>query len=105
MNVVGSKWVHHFKYKEDGSLNCFNACLVSCGFTHFSGANNDETYYFVIWPTTICLVISSALSYKWPLKRLDLKNAFLLGNLKETVYIKQPLGFIYLAYHSQVCLL
>ena len=47
----------------------------------------------MVKPASIRLVLSIALSKSWSIHQLDVKNAFLHGNLHETVYMHQPLGF------------
>ncbi|KAK9181063.1 hypothetical protein WN944_024200 [Citrus x changshan-huyou] len=91
--VIGSKWVYRIKYKEDRTIDRYKARLVAKGFTQISGVDFDETFSPVIKPTTIRLVMAIAVSSKWPMKKLDVKNAFLHGKLKETVYMEQPPGF------------
>lgn len=59
----------------------------------------------VVKPATIRVVFSIALSKSWPIHQLDVKNAFLHGNLNETVYMYQPLGFKDPARPDHVCLL
>jgi hypothetical protein len=48
----------------------------------------------VIKPATIHIVLSIATSQQWLTYQLDVKNAFLHGNLTETVYAQQPAGFL-----------
>ncbi|PNX90469.1 ABC transporter C family member 13-like protein, partial [Trifolium pratense] len=54
---------------------------------------------------TIRTVLSIALSKSWCLHQLDVNNAFLHGNLDETVYMHQPPGFHNPQYPEHVCLL
>ncbi|KAJ9560437.1 hypothetical protein OSB04_005597 [Centaurea solstitialis] len=56
-------------------------------------------------PTTIRTVLSIALCHSWSIHQLDVKNAFLHGNLNETVYMHQPMGFRDPQYPDHVCLL
>ncbi|XP_071728180.1 uncharacterized mitochondrial protein AtMg00810-like [Rutidosis leptorrhynchoides] len=66
---------------------------------------NIETFSPVVKSTTIRVILSLAISHKWPLLQLDVQNAFLNGNLHETVYLKQPQGFVDSAKPNHVCLL
>eukprot|EP00253_Pinus_taeda_P016610 PITA_16610 len=59
----------------------------------------------IIKATTVCVVLSLAVTNKWPLRQLDVKNAFLNGILSEHVYMEQPLGYIYPCFPNHVCLL
>lgn len=51
-----------------------------------------ETFCPVIKQPTLRIVLSLAVHYHWPLRQLDVSNAFLHGLISETVYMKQPLG-------------
>ncbi|GKB56618.1 ribonuclease H-like domain-containing protein [Tanacetum coccineum] len=73
------------------SLN--KARLVANGSTQLESINVDETFSMVVKPGTIQTVLSLATSRHWPVHQLDVKNAFLHGDLSETVYMHQPLRF------------
>ncbi|GKV27237.1 hypothetical protein SLEP1_g36430 [Rubroshorea leprosula] len=103
INVVGSRWVFKTKLHSDGSLDRFKARLVAKGFSQIPGVDFDETFSPVLKPTTLRLVIALATTLKWPLRQLDVKNAFLHGQLKETVYMTQPPGFEDPSYPNYVC--
>ncbi|GJW47858.1 ribonuclease H-like domain-containing protein [Tanacetum coccineum] len=62
-------------------------------------------WFLVVKPATIWTVLSLPVSRQWPIHELDVKNAFLHGHLKETVYMHQPLGFTDSAHSDYVCLL
>ena len=59
----------------------------------------------MVKPATIRTVLSLALSKGWDLHQLDVKNAFLHGELKETVYMHQPRGYKDPNFPNHVCLL
>uniref|UniRef100_A0A2N9GWX8 Integrase catalytic domain-containing protein n=1 Tax=Fagus sylvatica TaxID=28930 RepID=A0A2N9GWX8_FAGSY len=102
-NVVGCKWVYKLKYNSDGTIARYKARLVAKGFHQQYGVDFDETFSPVIKPPTVRLVLSLAVSLNWPLRQLDVKNAFLHGALKEEVYMTQPQGYIDSQHPSHVC--
>jgi hypothetical protein len=104
-NVVTGKWVFKHKFKADGSLERYKARWVLRGFTQRPGIDYDETFSPVVKPATVRTVLSLAVSRHWPVHQLDVKNAFLHGNLSETVYCVQPLGFEDSTHPDFVCLL
>ena len=64
-----------------------------------------QTFSPAVKPTTVRLVLSLALQNNWPLRQLDVNNAFLHGSLSEEVYMKQPPGFIHPEMPRHVCCL
>jgi len=53
-----------------------------------------DTFSPVVKPTTIHVFLTKALSSQWPIHQIDINNAFLCGDLDETVYMQQPPGFV-----------
>ncbi|GJU28338.1 ribonuclease H-like domain-containing protein, partial [Tanacetum coccineum] len=89
----------------NGTLSRYKARLVVNGSTQLEGVDVDETFSPVVKPGTIRTVLSLAASRHWPIHQLDVKNAFLHGDLSETVYMHQPLGFRDSVHPDYVCLL
>ena len=79
--VIGCKWVFKVKLKPNGSLERYKVRLVAKGFQQTLGLDDFETFSPVVKPTTIRIVLSFALSLQWPIKQLDVHNAFLNGDL------------------------
>ncbi|CAM8885542.1 unnamed protein product [Rhodiola kirilowii] len=80
-HVVGCKWIFRIKRKSDGSVERYKARLVAKGFHQQYGIDYGETFSHVIRPATIRTVLCLAVSRNWPLRQLDVKNAFLHGHL------------------------
>ncbi|GJT44623.1 ribonuclease H-like domain-containing protein [Tanacetum coccineum] len=105
VNMVRSMWLFKHKFHADGTLSRYKARLVANGSSQQLGVDFDETFSPVVKPATIRTVLSLAVSRQWPIHQLDVKNAFLNGDLSETVYMHQPPGFVDNRYPHHVCLL
>nr|GEW02729.1 ribonuclease H-like domain-containing protein [Tanacetum cinerariifolium] len=73
--------------------------------TQLEGVDVDETFSPVVKPGTIRTALSLVASRHWPIHQLDVKNAFLYGDLSETVCMHQPSGFRDYVHPDYVCLL
>lgn len=92
-HTVGCKWVFKLKKNPDGSVSRYKARLVAKGFHQQAGLDYSETFSPVVKPITIRIILTIALARGWPVRQLDINNAFLNGILKEDIYMEQPPGF------------
>jgi transposase InsO family protein len=99
---LGCKWVYSVKVRSDGSLDRYKARLVALGNNQEYGVNYEETFAPVAKMTTVRTILALAASNDWPLHQMDVKNAFLHGDLKECIYMKPPPG-LFLSPTSHVC--
>ncbi|KAI5346452.1 hypothetical protein L3X38_014331 [Prunus dulcis] len=102
-NIVGSKWLYKIKKNSDGSVARYKARLVAQGFSQQPGLDFGETFSPVVRHTTVRLVLSLAAMNQWSLRQLDVKNAFLHGDLEEEVFMRQSQGYEDPAHPEYVC--
>lgn len=84
--------MYKIKLHSDGSLERLKARLVIRGFTQQYGVDYQEVFSPVVKMETIRSVIALAASKGWSLSQLDVNDAFLHGDLDETVYMEVPKG-------------
>ncbi|GJU62962.1 zinc finger, CCHC-type containing protein [Tanacetum coccineum] len=91
---LGCKWIFKRKLKVDGTVEKFKARLVIQGFKQKSRIDYFDTYALVELIRTIRLVIAMASIHILIIHQMDVKTAFLNGELEEEFYMNQPQGFI-----------
>ncbi|GJV36868.1 retrovirus-related pol polyprotein from transposon TNT 1-94 [Tanacetum coccineum] len=101
--AIGCRWVFRIKYHTDGSIQTFKARLVIQGFSQRQGVDYFDTYAPVARITSIRVLFALASIYNLPIHQMDVKTAFLNGDLDEEVYMKQPEGFVLPGHENKVC--
>ena len=92
--TIGCKWVLRKKLKPDGSIDKFKARLVAKGFKQKADLDFFDTFFLVTRITSIRLLIAIATIFDLKIHQMDVKTAFLNGDLEEEIYMDQPEGFI-----------
>ncbi|KAJ0448763.1 putative RNA-directed DNA polymerase [Helianthus annuus] len=93
-NVVGVKWVFKVKQGEDAKGIKYKARLVAKGYSQQPGIDFQETFAPVARFETVRVILSVAANMGWLVHQMDVKSAFLNGDLNEEIYLEQPEGFV-----------
>jgi len=86
------KWVFKLKEDEKGAVIKHKARLVAHGFIQQEEIENEDAFAPVAWMESVRVLLPLVAQEGWRLHHMDVKSAFLNGNLKE-VYVWQPPGF------------
>ena len=100
---LGCKWIFKKKMKVDGTIDKFKARLVIQGFRQKEGIDYFDTYAPVARISTIRLLVALAAIHGLEVHQMDVKTAFLNGDLEEEIYMKQPEGFVMPGNEDKVC--
>ncbi|PKU72844.1 Retrovirus-related Pol polyprotein from transposon TNT 1-94 [Dendrobium catenatum] len=104
--VVSCKWI--YKIKEGNTKNepnRYKARLVARGYTQKEGIDYSEIFSPVVKHTSIRILMGLVAFFDWELEQLDVKTAFLHGELDENIMMAQPEGFVLKGKENLVCLL
>ncbi|CAM8978460.1 unnamed protein product [Rhodiola kirilowii] len=104
--AIDCKWIFRLK---DGNSPAepprFKARLVAKGFSQKEGIDYNEIFAPVVKYNTLRLLLTMSTVFNWEIDQMDVKTAFLNGDLEETIYMKQPKGFVDRKFPEHVCYL
>ena len=89
--AIGFKWVFKLKRNEKGEVVTH---IVAKSYVQKQGVDFEEVFAPVARLEFVRLLLAIATHNSWEVHHMDVKSAFLNGELKETVYVRQPSGFL-----------
>jgi len=90
--AIGLKWVYKVKRDEIGVIVKYKARLVAKGYVQQHGVDFEEVFAPVARMESVRMVLAVAARERWLVHHMDVKSAFLNGELMEEVYVQQPRG-------------
>nr|GFA45840.1 hypothetical protein [Tanacetum cinerariifolium]GFB78781.1 hypothetical protein [Tanacetum cinerariifolium] len=87
--VITLKWIYKVKLDELGGILKNKARLVACGYRQEEGINFEESFALVARLEAIRIFLAYATHKNMVVYQMDVKTAFLNGNLREDVYVSQ----------------
>jgi hypothetical protein len=102
-SAIGCKWVFRTKRGADGSVIKHKARLVAKGFLQRYGVDYEETYAPVARYPSIRAILALAAHHDWLLHQMDVRSAYLNGELEEDIYMEQPEGYVAVGQEQLVC--
>jgi hypothetical protein len=103
VKAIECKWIYKKKKDMDGNVHIYKDRLVAKGFRQVQGVDYDETFSPVVMLKSIQIILAIAMYFDYEIWQMDVKTAFLNGNLDEDVYMIQPKGFVDLINAGKVC--
>ncbi|KAJ4716959.1 Retrovirus-related Pol polyprotein from transposon TNT 1-94 [Melia azedarach] len=91
--ALKNNWVYRIKQEEYTSQPRYKARLVVKGFSQRKGVDFDEIFSPVVKMSSIRVVLGIAASLDLEIEQMDVKTAFLHGDLDKKIYMEQPEGF------------
>ncbi|GKD09120.1 ribonuclease H-like domain-containing protein, partial [Tanacetum coccineum] len=88
--AIESKWIYKIKYRSNGEINRYKARLVAQSFGQKEGIDYEETFSPIVKMVIVRCLLNIVVSKSWPVFPLDVNNAFLYGDLVETLYMRPP---------------
>ena len=102
-HALPCKWVYKLKVTPTDARPKYKARLVAKGFKQEKGVDFDEIFSPVVKMTTLRCVLALATREDMELVQMDVKTAFLHGDLHEDIYMQQPEGFAANGKEKLVC--
>jgi hypothetical protein len=91
--AIELKWEFKIKNDDEGCVK-HKARLVAKEYVQGECVNFEEVFAPVARMESVRLLIALAAQKSWKIHHMDVKSAFLNGEIEGDVYVNQPPGFI-----------
>ncbi len=96
---ISCKWVFKIKHGVDGEVEHYKATLVARGFTQTFGVDYNEIFSHVTKFVSIRRILALMAIENMEIHQMDIKTAFINGDLEKKIYMEQPKGFTHEGEH------
>ena len=101
--VLTGKWVYRCKRGIHGEVIRYKARWCVRGFEQLEGLDYHETFASVVKPMSYKAIFAIAAANDWDIEQMDVKTAFLYGNVDEEIYVEVPHGYTDSKHPRVVC--
>jgi hypothetical protein len=102
-NPIGSKWAFKKKLNAEGKVEKYKARLVAKGYSQVEGIDFGEIFSPVAKLTSIRFQLSIVVAFDFEIEHMDVKIAFLHGDLEKEIYMKKQEGYVVKGKKELVC--
>ena len=92
---VGTKWIFKVKRDERGNVERYKARLVALGYRQRKGHDYTETFAPVLQTSLLRSLLALSAEEDWEVEHVDVKTAFLYGDIDVEMYVKLPNGLMH----------
>jgi len=100
---ISSKWIFKKELRSDGSIDKYKVKLVIRNFDQKKVIDYVDAYSLVTKIATVRTLIALAAIFDLVVRQMDVKTAFLNGDLEEQIYMTQPEGYEVPSQENKVC--
>ena len=101
--MICNKWIYKVKFNSFGYIEKYKVRLVAKGFAQKYDIDYEKTFTPMEKMLTVRIILTFSTAQGWKFFQLDVKSAFLNGDLDVKIFMNQPKGFIVKGKESFVC--
>ncbi|XP_048442623.1 uncharacterized protein LOC125478484 [Pyrus x bretschneideri] len=103
VQTIDCKWVYKTQRDAEGRIERYKARLVAKGFTQRKGVDYKDTFSPVSSKDSLRVIMALTAHFDLGLHQMEVKTAFLNGELDEEIFMTQPPGFVERGKENMIC--